>query len=76
MQCSKVSCKVWNLKKVTMIAILGLLTMGTVFSSSLVGCNLDESIVDSMKDTGVKTKIPAIDAAAPLETVTASFALG
>jgi hypothetical protein len=67
----------WNLKTVAMIAVLGLLTIGTVFSLSIAGCNRENNQVDPKNGTRVsEATIPAIDAAAPTETETATFALG
>jgi len=65
------------MRNVTMVALVGLLTIGSVLSLSLTGCNGEESKIDQMNDTHVsETTIPAIDRAAPMETETATFALG
>jgi len=68
----------WNLRIVTIVAVLVLLTIGAVFNLSLTGCNTEDNQVDPMNnDTRVsETTIPAIDAAVPMETETATFALG
>lgn len=68
----------WNLRTVTIVAVLVLLTIGAVFNLSLTGCNTEDNQVDPMNnDTRVsETTIPAIDAAVPMETETATFALG
>jgi len=68
----------WNLRIVTIVAVLVLLTIGAVFNLSLTGCNTEDNQVDPMNnDTRVsETTIPAIDATVPMETETATFALG
>ena len=68
----------WNLRIVTIVAVLVLLTIGAVFNLSLTGCTTEDNQVDPMNnDTRVsETTIPAIDAAVPMETETATFALG
>ena len=67
----------WNRKTATMITILGLLTIVTVFNLSLASCNREDNQVAPKNSTRLsEATIPAIDAAAPIETETATFALG
>jgi hypothetical protein len=68
----------WSLKNLTMLAVLGVLAIGTVFGLSLTGCNMEDNQVDpTNNDTRVsEATIPAIDATVPIETETATFALG
>ena len=68
----------WSLKNLTMLAVLGVLAVGTVFSLSFTGCNTEDNQVDPMNnDTRVsEATIPAIDATVPIGTETATFALG
>ena len=66
-----------NLRKVTMIAVLGMFILGVVFSSSLAGCKKEDKTMGLTDDGRVSDiAIPAIDAAAPMTTETATFALG
>ena len=66
-----------NLRKVTIIAILGMFILGVVFSSSFVGCKKEDETM-GVTNGGLVPKggIPAIDASAPVRTETATFALG
>ena len=66
-----------NLRKVTIVAVLGMLILGTVFSSSLAGCKKEDKTM-GLTDNGRASDItiPAIDAAEPMRTETATFALG
>jgi hypothetical protein len=66
-----------NLRKVTVVLVLGVLILGTALSSSLVGCN-EEGETMGMRDNGLVAVggIPALDASAPVKTETATFALG
>lgn len=66
-----------NLRKVTVVIILGVLILGTFLSSSLVGCNEGDETVRERDDGLVAGGgIPAIDASASVRTETATFALG
>ena len=66
-----------NLRKATAVVVLGMLILGVVFSSSLVGCNKEDEAMGAKNDGLVpKRDIPAIDMSAPLRTETATFALG
>jgi hypothetical protein len=60
-----------NLRKVTIIVVLGAFILGAVLSSSLAGCGKEDETMGVRKEG-----IPAIDASAPLRTETATFALG
>ena len=66
----------WNLRIVTIVAVLVLLTIGAVFNLSLTGCNTEDNQVDPMNnDTRVsETTIPAIDATVVLSPVSTSLA--
>ena len=69
----------WNLKTISILEVLFLcvLTIGTVFSFGLTGCSREDNQVNPMNDMRVsEATIPAIDAAAPMETETATLALG
>ena len=66
-----------NLRKATIVVILGAFILGAVFSSSLVGCKKEDETMGPangglISDGG----IPAIDTSAPVRTETATFALG
>ena len=66
-----------NLRKVTMIAVLGMFILGVVFSSGLVGCKKEDKTMGVTNDGLIpNTVIPAIDGRAPNRTETATFALG
>ena len=66
-----------NLRSVTIVAVLGMLIIGAVFSSSLAGCKKEVKTTGLTDDGRVSDiAIPAIDAAAPMTTETATFALG
>ena len=66
-----------NLKKVTIIVVLGAFILGAVLSSSLAGCGKEDETM-GVRNGGLVPKegIPAIDASAPPRTKTATFALG
>ena len=66
-----------NLSKVTIVAVLGMLILGAVFSSSLAGCKKEDKTMD-LTDNGRVSDItiPAIDTAETMRTETATFALG
>jgi hypothetical protein len=66
-----------NLRKVTIIVVLGVFILGAVLSSSLVGCKKEENTM-GVKNGGLVPEggIPTIDASAPVSTETATFALG
>ena len=66
-----------NLKKATIVAVLGVFILGAVFSSSFVGCKKEgETMGPTNGGLVPKGDIPAIDVSAPMRTETASFALG
>ena len=66
-----------NLRKVTILSVLGVFIIGAVFSSSLVGCKKEDKTMDSAHDGLISNNvIPAIDGQAPNRTETATFALG
>ena len=66
-----------NLRKETIVAVLGVFILGVVFSASLVGCNKEDEAVGAKNDELVpRGDIPAIDAYTPVRTETATFALG
>jgi hypothetical protein len=66
-----------NPKKATIVVVLGVLILGAVFISSLVGCNKEDETMGVTNDGLVPNEgIPAIDASAPVKTETATFALG
>ncbi len=66
-----------NLRKVTIVAVLGVFILGAVFSSSLVGCKKEDKTMGPANDGRIPiTVIPAIDARVPNRTETATFALG
>ena len=66
-----------NLRKVTIVVVLGVFILGAVFSSSLVGCKMeDETMVPANGGIIPDGGIPAIDAFASVRTETATFALG
>ena len=66
-----------NLRKVTIVAALGALILGVVFSSSLAGCKKEDKAVDLTTDGLVpEAGVSVIDAAVPERTETATFALG
>jgi len=66
-----------NLRSVTIVAVLGMLILGAVFSSSLAGCKKGDKTMGLTDDGRVsEIAIPVIDAAAPMTTETATFALG
>ena len=66
-----------NLRKVTIVVVLGVLILGVVLSLSLVGCKKGDDTM-GVTNGGLVPKggIPAIDASAPVRTETATFALG
>jgi len=66
-----------NLRKVTIVGVLGVLILGVVLSSSFVGCKKENKTMDVTKD-GLVPNVgkPAIDASVPMRTETATFALG
>ena len=66
-----------NLRKVTIVAVLGVFILGAALSTSLVGCKKGDDIM-GVTNGGLVLRggIPAIDASAPLRTETATFALG
>ena len=67
----------WNLRKVITLAVLGVLILGAIFVSSLVGCKKEDKEVDPTNDGRVSDiTIPAIDDAGPMRTESATFALG
>jgi hypothetical protein len=67
----------WNLRKVSLIALAGLLTAGAVISVSLPGCSKEDNRVYSMNDTTApEITTPAKDVATPVKIETATFALG
>ena len=66
-----------NLRKVTIVVVLGVFILGAVLSSGLVGCKKkDETTGVTNGGLVPKGDIPAIDASAPVRTETATFALG
>ena len=66
-----------NLRKVTIVVVLGVFILGAVLSSSLVGCKMEDEIMGVTNGGLVPNAgIPAIDASAPVRTETATFALG
>ena len=66
-----------NLRKVTIISVISMFILGVVFSSSLVGCKKEDKTMGLTDDGRVSDiTIPAIDAAEPMRTKTATFALG
>jgi hypothetical protein len=66
-----------NLRKVTIISVISMFILGVVFSSSLVGCKKEDKTMGLTDDGRVSDiTIPAIDAAEPMRTETATFALG
>jgi len=66
-----------NLRKVTIVAVLGVFILGAVFSSSLTGCKKEDETMGAKNSELVpKSGIPAIDSSAPVRTETATFALG
>jgi hypothetical protein len=66
-----------NLKKVTIVAVLGVFILGAFLSSSLIGCNKKDKTMGVGNNRIVPDiGIPAIDASAPVKTETATFALG
>jgi hypothetical protein len=66
-----------NLRKVTAVLVLNVLILGAFLSSSLVSCS-EEGETMGMRDDGLVPDrgIPAIDTSAPVNTETATFALG
>ena len=66
-----------NLRKVTIVAVLGMFILGAVLGSSLVGCKKEDETM-GVTNGGLVTNggIPAIDASAPVRTETATFSLG
>jgi len=67
----------WSLRKLTTLAVLSALILGTIFSSSLAGCKKEDKAVSVTNDGPVPNEgIPAIDASAPVGIETATFALG
>ena len=69
--------KMRNVRKGIIVAVLGALILGTIFSSSLAGCKKEDKTMGLTDDGRVSDiTIPAIDAAAPMTTETATFALG
>ncbi|MFC1990049.1 hypothetical protein ACFLVW_05780 [Chloroflexota bacterium] len=66
-----------NLRKITIVVVLGVFILGAVLSSSLVGCKKEDRKM-SVTNYGLVTSrsIPAIDASVPVRTETATFALG
>ena len=66
-----------NLRKVTIVAVLGVFILGAVFSSSIVGCKKEDETMGVTNGGLVLTGgIPAMDASGPVITETATFALG
>ena len=66
-----------NLRKATIFAVLSMLFLGAILSSSLAGCKKEDKKVDAADESRVsEITIPAIDAAASMRTETATFALG
>jgi hypothetical protein len=66
-----------NLRKVTIVAVLGAFILGAFLSSSLVGCNKEGGTMKARDDGLVSDGgVPAIDVSAPVKTETATFALG
>jgi len=66
-----------KLSKVTIVAVLGVFILGSFLSSGLVGCNEEDETM-GIEDGGLVPDggIPAIDTSAPVNTETATFALG
>ena len=66
-----------NLRKVTIVVVLGVFILGAALSSSLVGCKKEDETM-GVTNGGLVPKgdVPAIDASAPVEIETATFALG
>ena len=66
-----------NLRKATIVAVLGVFILGAVLTSSLAGCQKEGETM-GVTNGGLVPKggIPAIDASAPVRTETATFALG
>jgi len=66
-----------NLRKVTIVVVLGMFILGVVFSSSLLGCKKEDTTM-GVTNNGIvaSAAIPPIDVAAPKRTETATFALG
>ena len=66
-----------NLRKATIIVVLGVFIIGAVLSSSFLGCKEEGETMHVANGGFVpKGSIPAIDASAPVITETATFALG
>ena len=66
-----------NVRKGIIFAVVGALILGTIFSSSLAGCKKEDKTMGLTDDGRVSDiAIPAIDAASPMTTETATFALG
>ena len=66
-----------NTRKVTIVAVLGILIFGAILGTGLLGSTKEEKAMDLTNDgLAANTGIPAIDAAVPKRTETATFALG
>ena len=66
-----------NLRKVTIVVVLGVFILGAVLSSNFVGCKKEDKTMGLTDDGRVsEITIPAIDDAEPMRTETATFALG
>ncbi|MFC2005385.1 hypothetical protein ACFLVG_00255 [Chloroflexota bacterium] len=66
-----------NLKKATIIVVLGMFILGVIFSSSLLGCKKEDTTMGVVNGGLVpKAGKPATDASAPVGTETATFSLG
>ena len=66
-----------NLRKVTIVVVLGLFILGAVFNSSIIGCKKDDETMDVTNGGLVpQGDIPVIDMSAQIRTETATFALG
>ena len=66
-----------NSRKLILTVALGALIVGAVWSTSLAGCNEEDRTMGITNDEPVPNgRIPALDAAAPTRTETATFALG
>ena len=66
-----------NLRKVTIVAVLGALILGAVLGTVLLSSTKEDRVMDLTNDEIVTNAgIPAIDAVLPEITETATFALG
>ena len=67
----------WNPRVITVVAVLGLLILGAILSLGLTGCKKEDKGVKPTNNGQVaEVTIPAIDAAVPMRTESATFALG